>query len=296
MTLVCVCMYFLILPSIGDSQPSSSPIGDAHGVCSQCQHSSTCEADCGDPRGYICKCPLFLTGITCDRAYIRDCQDIFDIGVTQSGVFYIQPDDATSPYQIWCEMDTSIGVDGGGWAVIQRRFNGSVDFFQSWLLYKDGFGNISGEYWLGNEKIHALTSLKSYKLRIDMTTWDDVDYTITYDHFSVGDEVSNYRIAIGAKVSGNIIDSLGYHDGVPFSAMDVDNDNNIGVNCADYCRGGWWYTQSGLLNCFQSNLNSEYDVGGLRCEDEEGIVYYTTSPPSPPEWICLRIVTLKLKP
>ena len=33
--------------------------------------------------------------------------------------------------------------------VIQKRIDGSVDFYRNWTDYKTGFGNVSADYWLG---------------------------------------------------------------------------------------------------------------------------------------------------
>ena len=37
----------------------------------------------------------------------------------------------------YCDVDT-----GGGWLVVQRRQDGSVDFNRGWVDYEDGFGYI----------------------------------------------------------------------------------------------------------------------------------------------------------
>lgn len=80
------------------------------------------------------------------------------------------------------------------WQVIQRRVDGSVDFFRKWYDYKHGFGFLNGEFWLGNDKISLLTNQKKYEIRIDMNNQHDVPYFAKYDRFRISDESSKYRL------------------------------------------------------------------------------------------------------
>ena len=43
----------------------------------------------------------------------------------------------------------------------QRRAAGDVDFYRDWTAYRDGFGFLTGDFWLGNEAIHTLTDAVS---------------------------------------------------------------------------------------------------------------------------------------
>ena len=38
--------------------------------------------------------------------------------------------------------------------MIQRRMDGSVDFYRGWVDYENGFGNVNGEYWLGSLELY----------------------------------------------------------------------------------------------------------------------------------------------
>ena len=68
----------------------------------------------------------------------------------------LQPDpaDNTTKLAAYCDMKTA----GGGWTVIQRRVDGSEDFFRSWRSYKQGFGSLLHDYWLG--LVMHVTSVK----------------------------------------------------------------------------------------------------------------------------------------
>jgi syndecan 4 len=60
-----------------------------------------------------------------------------------------------------------------------------------------------------------------------------------YKEFSVGDVSSGYRLYVD-KFSGTAGDSLSYHNIMPFSTFDRDNDQS-GTNCAVKYHGAWWY-------------------------------------------------------
>ncbi|XP_076082947.1 fibrinogen-like protein A isoform X2 [Mytilus galloprovincialis] len=172
----------------------------------------------------------------------RDCTDLqkYDFNLV-SGVYKIYP-----KQNVYCEMTT----DRGGWTIIQRRIDGSVNFQRTWTDYENGFGNLNGEYWLGNEHIHSLTSSDKYELRIDLTDMSNTEKYAVYKTFVVGDAASKYQLTVG-DYSGNAGDQMTYHNGMKFSTTDQDNDRN-GGNCAA-SRGPWWHN-----SCYYSGLNKEF--------------------------------------
>ena len=84
----------------------------------------------------------------------------------------------------------------------QRRENGIVDFYRTWSEYETGFGLVVGEHWLGNEKIHRLTSQKRYMLRVDLWDWAGNTAYAEYDLFIVLGEDSDYQLSLG-EYQGN---------------------------------------------------------------------------------------------
>ncbi|KAL4826019.1 hypothetical protein H8958_016575 [Nasalis larvatus] len=177
----------------------------------------------------------------------RTCKDLLDRGHFLSGWHTIYLPDCR-PLTVLCDMDT----DGGGWTVFQRRMDGSVDFYRDWAAYKQGFGSRLGEFWLGNDNIHALTAQGTSELRVDLVDFEDNHQFAKYRLFKVADEEEKYNLVLGAFVEGSAGDSLTSHNNHSFSTKDQDNDLNTG-NCAVMYQGAWWYR-----TCHVSNLNGRY--------------------------------------
>lgn len=170
-------------------------------------------------------------------------------GKSQSGIYTIYPHGLKYSMRVYCDQET----DGGGWIVIQRRQDGSVDFYREWNDYKAGFGTLDGEFWLGNDHISYLTSNGNYDLRIDLVSWENNEkFDATYSGFRVGPETTNYTLTVAEFIGGNCRDALSHHSGMAFSTKDKDNDNVKGA-CARNYRGAWWYKR-----CLYSGLNGIY--------------------------------------
>ncbi|CAH1239262.1 ANGPTL1 [Branchiostoma lanceolatum] len=192
-----------------------------------------------------------------------DCAAYKASGQTTSGVYTLGS--LPSGVQAYCDMDTA----GGGWTVIQRRQDGSVPFNRTWEEYKQGFGNKNGEYWLGNENIHLLTSLKNFTLRIDLHDWEMNQRFAEYSTFRVSGESDQYLVHV-AGYTGNAGDSMTYNNGQQFSTVDRDNDAYSSGHCSQmYGQGGWWYG-----SCGRSVLNGRY-LGncGNSCPVWQGVVW-----------------------
>ena len=177
---------------------------------------------------------------------LSDCSELLKSGHTQSGVYSINPD-GTGHFSVYCDMRT----DGGGWTVFQRRQDGSVDFYRGWNDYKAGFGQLTAEFWLGNDKIHRLTGSRPSSLRVELEDWNGGKAYAKYGKFNIGNEQAQYKLEVGSY-SGTAGDSLTYHNNMAFTTKDRDNDR-WGSNCAVSLTGAWWYD-----SCRYSNLNGKY--------------------------------------
>ena len=165
--------------------------------------------------------------------------------------------------RVYC--DTNSG--GGGWTVIQRRKDGSVDFKnRDWVKYEDGFGDLNGEFWIGLRSMHCLTSQGNWELRIDYKLKNGTESYLHYNKFTIGSAEDQYPL----NISG--FDSIGLTDpfytvtvlnGMKFTSRDRDNDL-ARDNCAQpNSFGGWWHNRCGYIQ-----LNRDYNNFFMHLNDQ----------------------------
>ncbi|KAF4118008.1 hypothetical protein G5714_000059 [Onychostoma macrolepis] len=184
-----------------------------------------------------------------------DCSDLYKSGQKVSGIYSIYPT-GDVPVWVYCQMiSDGNDEDKGGWTVIQRRMDGSVNFYRPWDQYKKGFGNVESEYWLGLENMYQLTRNRVYMLRVDLEDFTERKGFALYSSFSVHSETDGYKLLVSGFNDGGAGDSLAYHNKQKFSTFDMDQDPDS-TNCARRFLGGFWYK-----NCHEANPNGVYIWG-----------------------------------
>ncbi|KAL7740824.1 hypothetical protein ACLKA6_013675 [Drosophila palustris] len=177
----------------------------------------------------------------------RDCAEAKFNGIND----ILIPKFSRQPFQVACDAFTQ----GGGWTIILSRLDGSVDFYRNWTEYQKGFGDLNGEFFLGLDKIHALTADRDQELLVILENFEGDERYETYDAFAIGNEDQLYELHTLGEASGTAGDSLSYHHGKKFSTFDRDNDLGRG-NCAEYFYAAWWFGA-----CYSSKLTGTHGEG-----------------------------------
>ncbi|XP_049573250.1 microfibril-associated glycoprotein 4-like isoform X2 [Syngnathus scovelli] len=213
----------------------------------------------------------------------RDCSEVKAAGNIQDGVYTIYP--GSNSFDVYCDMT----LDGGGWTVFQRRKDGSVNFTRAWDAYRDGFGDITGEHWLGLRNLHALTGSAGYQFRVDVKTSNGHECWAGYDNFSVGlNSLNPENDGYPLHVTGWDSRSTGYftQPDERFSTYDRDQDKNEQRNLANL-HGAWWHGQ--FSGDFHPN-GVYYQAADFRGNEQDRLYWLSCN------YDCITFMEMKVRP
>ncbi|XP_017842047.1 angiopoietin-related protein 7 isoform X2 [Drosophila busckii] len=183
-----------------------------------------------------------------------------------NGILKLQLTPESESFYVPCEDD--------GWTVIMNRSSDDTSFERSWLEYKEGFGNLAGDFFIGLDKLHALTSSSLHELRIWLEDFEGNRAVAGYDAFAISGERELYALNLLGKHQQQLQppagDSFSYHAGAKFSTFDSDNDNCLACSCAQRFKAAGWFN-----SCGTSNLFGKYHSENHARAGEAGIFWET---------------------
>ncbi|XP_033624678.1 ficolin-3-like [Asterias rubens] len=206
------------------------------------------------------------------------CKELLQTCHKESGIYTVYPSALNNDsLQVYCDMD------GEGWMVIQRRQDGSVDFLRNWVDYQVGFGNMSGEFWLGNDNLRALTEFTGlWKLKIEMVDSDGNEVFAEYGHFKISGEYFKLQVGLYNAINSTGLDALSWHNGKMFTTKDKDNNAQTETG---QITGGWWYWRG-----YDANLHGMYHQNTTA--QSNGIHWLSSV--SPYEYFTVKACTMKI--
>ena len=86
-------------------------------------------------------------------------------------------------------------VEGG--QCYKRDWTARLIFTEVGHCYKLGFGNLNGEFWLGQDKMNRLTKEGTNRIRVDLEDTKGNTAYADYDLFAVTSDRAKYQLSLG---------------------------------------------------------------------------------------------------
>ena len=148
--------------------------------------------------------------------------------------------------------------------------DGSLTFDRPWLDYQTGFGDVQGEYWLGLNTLHNLTTTNTYSLYVEMISGGECSFA-AFDEIHVGPEADSYRLSVSGyqahSTAGDSVtrfQSYGLINNRQFSTISIGPQSD----CSSMYLAGWWYAPA--TGCYDAcatclyNPPDPFTMGGIQ--------------------------------
>ncbi|XP_067620632.1 fibrinogen-like protein A [Eurosta solidaginis] len=174
-----------------------------------------------------------------DARYVESCAEAMRTdSETSEGLYTIYIADS-GPIQVYCYKDP-LEKHGCAWTIFSRRITPGPHFDRTWNEYVKGFGDISGNFFLGLHKVHILTAHAPQELAVFTNFHTNDVEREKYGFFSIGNCKSAFQVLRLGKFSETSAIRHLVRDS-KFSTKDKDNGNGYD-SCAKGLQMGWWYS------------------------------------------------------
>ncbi|KAI6208975.1 Fibrinogen C-terminal domain-containing protein [Aphelenchoides besseyi] len=185
-----------------------------------------------------------------EPAIYETCEAYRLQGYSESKVYALQlPKD--NRFDVFCEMSAT-----ESWTRMQLRVDESVEFWNRTIEeYRNGFGPLDGNHWLGLEKVRAFIDA-GYQLRlriqVDGNRCEKMNRNLTF--------MGDYKFWIGKSSDHFHLNAfrLWSNFSEPFVLINENGGNFSTSNCEHKRLGGFWYVNDGRLTCTYFSPNGEY--------------------------------------
>lgn len=188
-------------------------------------------------------------------------------GSQVSGDIYLF-EDSTKSTKVYCEKNSVLIMAKNNFT--KNYITGLYEnyFNVNFSLYQNGFDHnsyFSNNYWLGLKNLYQLLEQKDSNLKIYLSNENSSYYPviIEFNYFKIKNESQSYELVLG-NMSSNMMNQSDFgifHNGMKFSALDLDQDNEANINCASKYGGGWWF--NGCFTFCPTCSNVTFNSSGL---------------------------------
>ncbi|XP_054731553.1 angiopoietin-2-like [Anastrepha obliqua] len=192
--------------------------------------------------------PLGKRSASCDEAINSNTVE------KNGGVYALEITERNLTMPAYCLPDPN---KGKAWLVIQRRIDETLSFDLGRDEYKNGFGNLNGNFFIGLEAIHKMMlPNKNTELWIQLGISTGESPYEFYKDFVISSENKMYKLMSVHGAEGTAGDELTSLTGEAFITRDIDTLPR--QNCAKRLKSGWWYPHDSIL-CGTGNLNRNFE-------------------------------------
>jgi len=175
---------------------------------------------------------------------IQDCRDLYHLGYKASGIYSLNLPGGVGTKDVRCDMENR----GGGWMVFTYRMIGQHDWNADWETYKNGFGEHPGDFYIGNEILHKITTSGDYEFSyVTERLPSGETYQGWQEIFRIESETDLYRLRLEGSTDGTM-NRLANHNNMAFSTKLLDNDDDSNIDCSEFRHSGFWWNKCGQFN------------------------------------------------